>query len=100
MLNTAKVIILNLLIVTLSFMAMIIAGRIDAFFGFSGFQTPLSIVSGFLFIALGVFLRSWAAYTFYEHKLRVLELRGQHTPMQLRFCYVRASCFKKHVICM
>lgn len=80
--KTAKVIILNLLILTLAFVAMIIAGRIETLIGLNGFQTPFSIVSGLLFIALGVFLRSLAAYTFYDHKLRVLELRGQHALLQ------------------
>ncbi len=88
--KTLKVIILNLLILTISFLAIVLAGKIDFLFGLHSFQSPKFIIIGFLFVSFGVFLRSWAAFTFYDHHLRALELRPQHALMQIGpFAYSR-----------
>jgi protein-S-isoprenylcysteine O-methyltransferase Ste14 len=52
---------------------------VDSLFGFSTFASPLAKAGALLLLGLGFFVRLWATFHFYVHKMRVISLEPQAT---------------------
>ena len=69
---------LNVGVLIFSLFLVFLAERANVFVGLPNFQSPIFIVIGFLLIAAGTFVRTWASLTFYNHRLRILYMFVQH----------------------
>lgn len=77
-----RIIVVCLTLLALTILVMMLLMWVERVLGIAGFQSPLSIAGGVPLLVAGIFLRGWTAYTFYDHSLRVYELRSQHTLMR------------------
>lgn len=77
-----KILALDVFIVLCSFAAAFGGRYVDGELLIRSYQSGLTIAAGMVLIALGIGLRSWAAYTYYRHHLIILELRSQSTLVQ------------------
>ena len=55
----------------------LIGSRVDALLGFGNFRSLFWTVGACLFLAVGFFLRLWATFYFYEHRMKVISLVPQ-----------------------
>ena len=49
-----------------------ITTRLDSVFNLQSFQSMTSVVAGVISVALGTIVRLWAAFTYYQHGLKVI----------------------------
>ena len=79
----------NLLKSTLHNLGVVIVGlgvaylgrMVDLLFSVSPFVSPLAQAGGWLLLVLDFLLRLWATFYFYVHKMRVISLEPQTTPI-------------------
>lgn len=77
MLSLAKSLLHNIAVVIVGFGVAFIGTRIDVLTGLKDFGSPVAIAAGWLLVGAGFVLRAWAAFHFYEHRMRVISLRPQ-----------------------
>jgi len=75
--NFLKSLLHNLGVVLASLALAYLGSFIDSLLGISGFSSTVTAVFGVLLLALGFLLRLWAAFHFYNHKMRVISLEPQ-----------------------
>jgi protein-S-isoprenylcysteine O-methyltransferase Ste14 len=69
----------NIGVIAVGFGIAWVGTRLDLLVGAPRFHSVLAIVAGSLLIAAGFLLRTWAAYAFYQHRMRVIWLAPQGT---------------------
>jgi protein-S-isoprenylcysteine O-methyltransferase Ste14 len=69
----------NLGVTILGVIIAFVGSKIDLFLKLNNFQSFYSICLGLLLLALGFFIRTWATYYFYNHKMAVIKLSPQKT---------------------
>lgn len=79
MFNFVKSFLFSLVIVAISIFAMVMIEKIDLYFDIKKFDSNINITAGLVFLLLGVIFRVWAAWTFYQNRLKVITLTPQHT---------------------
>jgi protein-S-isoprenylcysteine O-methyltransferase Ste14 len=77
--NLLKSLLHNVGVVAVGFGVAFIGKGIDALLGISDFQSPLAALAGASLLAVGFWLRAWATFHFYEHRMKVISLSPQHT---------------------
>lgn len=75
--NLLKSILHNIGVVIVGFGVAWIGTLIDALFGVGEFHGTVTSVAGGLLLAIGFFLRAWATFHFYMHRMRVISLTPQ-----------------------
>lgn len=74
-----KSILHNLGVLCVGFAFGLVGYLLDEAIGIAGFASTWATVIGWLLIAIGFFIRVWAAYSFYQHKMKVISLAPQGT---------------------
>jgi protein-S-isoprenylcysteine O-methyltransferase Ste14 len=74
-----KSILHNVGVVAVGFAVAFVGTLLDRLVGTPRFHTLIAVVAGALLIAAGFLLRTWAAYCFYEHRMRVISTVPQGT---------------------
>jgi hypothetical protein len=72
-----KSILHNLGVLIVGFGVAFIGTRIDALLVIRGLASGFATVVGCLLLSLGFFLRVWATFCFYEHRMKVISLEPQ-----------------------
>jgi protein-S-isoprenylcysteine O-methyltransferase Ste14 len=67
----------NMVVVAVGFGVALIGTGLDALFGISDFRSTLAAAISGLLLTIGVLLRVWAAYHFYQHQMKVISLVPQ-----------------------
>lgn len=67
----------NIGVIAVGFGIAWVGTRLDLLVGAPRFHSVLAIVAGSLLIAAGFLLRTWTAYAFYQHRMRVISLAPQ-----------------------
>src|SRR5215831_18255757 len=75
--NLLKSVLHNLGVVIVALALAYLGSSVDSWLGLPRLSPPLGAVFGFLLILLGFFLRLWAAFHFYVHRMRVISLEPQ-----------------------
>jgi hypothetical protein len=70
--NLLKSILHNMGVVLVGFALAFLGRRIDSFLGIPSFASGYAIAAGCLLLILGFLLRTWAAFYFYEHQMKLL----------------------------
>jgi protein-S-isoprenylcysteine O-methyltransferase Ste14 len=77
--NLLKSILHNIGVVLVGFGIAYLGSMADLFFGLSAIAAPVIKVAALLLLTLGFFVRVWATFYFYTHKMRVIALEPQKT---------------------
>jgi protein-S-isoprenylcysteine O-methyltransferase Ste14 len=75
----AKSILHNIGVVLVSFLVAYLGRGADLLLGIASFSSTATCIAGCVLLALGFFVRTWAAVHFYQHGLRVVSLAPQAT---------------------
>jgi len=75
--NLFKSILHNVGVVAVGFGVAYAAKWIDALLGLHGFASGYAMASGAVLLAAGFSLRVWAAFCFYQHRMKVISLEPQ-----------------------
>ena len=75
--NLLKSLLHNIGVVLVGLGIAYIGTRIDSFLGVGDFRSLGATVAGCVLLSFGFYLRVWATYVFYEHRMRVISLSPQ-----------------------
>lgn len=75
--NTLKSLFVTLGVVILGWIGITLIIQLEAIMDVPRFTSPLAMWVGIIFLIGGIFLRGWAAYLFYQQKLKVVVLKPQ-----------------------
>lgn len=73
----AKSILHNIGVMLVSLLVAYLGKSADSLLGVSSFSSAIAGISGCSLLALGFFVRTWAAVHFYRHGMRVVSLKPQ-----------------------
>jgi protein-S-isoprenylcysteine O-methyltransferase Ste14 len=73
----AKSVLHNIGVMFVGFIDVVIGTRLDALLRFRRFKSPLVHVTASGLLLSGFSLRVWAAFAFYQHRMRVISLQPQ-----------------------
>nr|WP_255488460.1 isoprenylcysteine carboxylmethyltransferase family protein [Rhodanobacter sp. MP1X3] len=73
----AKSILHNIGVLLVSLLVAYLGAYADSLLGIASFASVVARIAGCSLLALGFFVRTWAAVHFYQHGLRVVSLRPQ-----------------------
>lgn len=73
----AKSILHNIGVMLVSLLVAYLGKSADSLLGVSSFSSAIAGISGCSLLALGFFVRTWAAVHFYQHGMRVVSLKPQ-----------------------
>jgi protein-S-isoprenylcysteine O-methyltransferase Ste14 len=77
--NLTKSLLHNIGVVAVGFGIALLGRGLDYLLGVTDFQSSVALVAGVPFLALGFFLRAWATWHFYQHRMKVIKLSPQQT---------------------
>ena len=75
--NLVKSLAHNVGVVMVGLVMALLCRRLDSALGMRGFHALAATAAGWLLVVLGFALRVWAAFLFYEHRMRVISLVPQ-----------------------
>jgi protein-S-isoprenylcysteine O-methyltransferase Ste14 len=75
--NLAKNLLHNTGVVIVGFGVAFAGTRIDSLIGLGNFTSLFAMIPGWLLLCTGFLLRVWAAFHFYEHRMKVISLEPQ-----------------------
>ena len=75
----AKSILHNIGVLLVSLLVAHLGRYVDSLLGIAFFSSAIASIAGCFLLALGFFVRTWAAVHFYQHGLRVVSLQPQAT---------------------
>ena len=75
--NSFKSILHNIGVTCVGFLFAFIGSRLDLLFDIAGFHAVWISALGWLLLATGFFLRVWATYIFYRHRMKVISVAPQ-----------------------
>jgi protein-S-isoprenylcysteine O-methyltransferase Ste14 len=78
MMSLFKSILHNVLVVVVGLGVALLGTRVDSLFGFSRFHSIFTVALGYLLLVLGFVVRVWAAFYFYQHRMKVISLAPQN----------------------
>ena len=77
MASLLKSVLHNAGVVAVGFLVALIGVGVDALLGIGGFGSAVTTALGGLLLASGFLLRAWAAFCFYQHRMKVILLEPQ-----------------------
>lgn len=72
-----KSVVHNIGVVLVGFGVAYVGARLDLLLGWRQFHTPVATAAGWILLDAGFLLRTWAAFDFYERKMKVISLEPQ-----------------------
>jgi protein-S-isoprenylcysteine O-methyltransferase Ste14 len=76
--NLFKSLLHNILVVLVAFGVAWLGTRVDSLFGCGRFHSVFTSALGYLLLVLGFVVRVWAAFHFYQHRMKVISLAPQN----------------------
>src|SRR5499426_2352413 len=77
--NLLKSLLHNIGVVAVGFGVALLGRGIDYLLGIADFQSLVASITGVPLLAIGFFLRAWATWHFYQHRMKVISLSPQQT---------------------
>lgn len=74
-----KSVLHNIGVVAVGLALAYLGTKIDSLFGIANFRSTIAAAAGSLLMAIGFFIRVWAAFHFYENQMKVISLVPQRT---------------------
>jgi protein-S-isoprenylcysteine O-methyltransferase Ste14 len=75
--NLFKSVLHNIGVVIVGLAVALLGTRIDASLGVRGFHAIVAMAGGSLLLIAGFFVRVWATFHFYQHRMKVISLSPQ-----------------------
>ncbi len=73
-----KTIVVNVFIVAVILLVVMAASALDSPLGLQRLTSSAMPAIGWALVAVGLFFRFWASYTFYQHRIAILRPNAQH----------------------
>jgi len=77
--NLLKSLLHNIGVVAVGFGVALLGRGLDYLLGITDFRSLVASIAGVPLLALGFFLRAWATWHFYQHRMKVISLSPQQT---------------------
>jgi protein-S-isoprenylcysteine O-methyltransferase Ste14 len=78
MVSLLKSVLHNVLVVLVGLGVALLGTRVDSLFGLSRFHSIFTVALGYLLLVLGFVVRVWAAFYFYQRRMKVISLTPQN----------------------